>query len=137
MDNKNNYVSVVILILIFSLISPVLIIPIAKLLPYPYIVEEVFKAIVVLMVLKVSKVSLHWKLLIISGLVFSLSESILYLGSVFGNGHSLLFAKKLLSTTFLHVVTLFIIYTPTLINRRLIGLGLLLAMYIHFLFNSM
>lgn len=137
MDDKNNYVSVVILILIFSLISPVLIIPIAKLLPYPYIVEEVFKAIVVLMVLKVSKVSLHWKLLVISGLVFSLSESILYLGSVFGNGHSLLFAKKLLSTTFLHVATLFIIYTPTLINRRLIGLSLPLAMYIHFLFNSM
>ena len=126
------------MIYLFSLIGPFFLLLVEKVLPYPYLVEEVYKFFL-------AKPSNSTKVSIILGLLFSLSEAVFYLlnpnFSIFSTNmagqaplinYSLL---RLITVTPMHISTILIM--QYLNKKSLSWLGLILAVAIHYLFNSL
>lgn len=120
---------------LFALIAPFVIWPIELLLPYPYIVEELAKAILVFSLLGLKKRSEKIKLAILIGVLFAFSESVLYLFNIQLVGSMRTFLVRLLVTIPLHATTTLVILLPALKNKKLIIVGFFLAAIIHYLFN--
>ena len=118
----------------FALAAPFVLWPIEQLLPYPYIVEELFKGCLVWQIIR-SPLRRPVLIVALTGLLFGISETVFYLFNI------LLFASpdalfnRVIITIPFHITTMVVIYLPTLKNRRYILLGLLLAMGMHYLFN--
>lgn len=125
----------IILTPLISAIGPLLLWPIELFLPYPFIVEEVFKGIIVYLILQVSGKKLQEKFIIASAVLFSLSESLLYIFnfSLVGNGK--IFLLRLLLTTIMHLCTFLIIYFSGRKNLKLLPIGVLAGAVIHFFYN--
>ena len=123
------------LIPIFAAPLPFLLWPIEIILPYPYIVEEVAKAILLFFVLKLPG---NQKIIItfLVGFLFAFSENVLYLFNIYSLGNMQTLLLRFVLTTPMHILTSFVILGFGLLNRRLIFLGLALASIIHFLFNA-
>lgn len=110
---------------ISALIFPFIILLIEKFLPYPYIVEEVFKFFL-------AKNSSSTKVAFTLGLLFSISEAIFYVLNPAYNLSSNM--VRLLVVTPMHISTILIM--QYFINKKgLWPVGLLLSFLIHFLFN--
>ncbi len=107
---------------IAALVSPFFLLLIESFLPYPYVVEEVFKFFL-------AKYSSTTKTAIILGLLFSISEAIFY--SM--NPDSSIF--RILIVTPMHITTILIMQYSTK-KKNLWPIGLLLAILIHYLFNT-
>lgn len=104
-------------------------------LPYPYIIEELGKAVFIFFVWKFPLKSTKIKLTILMAVFFSFSESVFYLFKLSFSGDLSTFFLRLLLTTLLHIITSLIILLPTLKNRKLLLPGFLLAVVIHYLYN--
>lgn len=120
------------LIFLFAFIAPLALYPIEIFFPYPHIVEELVKALLIFYLLK-SKIppqKIFGTILI--GFLFGLSENLLYLLNSSTAQTQLL---RFVLTMPLHIITSLIILTPALINKRLIFLGIILAGLIHYFFN--
>jgi hypothetical protein len=129
------YPLLAIAIFLLALISPLILIPIEKFFPYPYIAEELIKVIFVLLILKITDNAFQIKLVIFFGLLFSLSESIFYLPN-FDTQHFLFpFLGRFLLTSSLHIFTIFVILIPAKIKRWFILFSVPLAMLAHYLYN--
>lgn len=117
------------MIYLFSLIGPFFLLLVEKVLPYPYLVEEVYKFFL-------TKSTNSTKVAIALGFLFSLSEAIFYLlnpnYSLFNVNYFLL---RLLAVTPLHISTILIMQYMN--KKSLSWLGLILAVAIHYLFNSL
>ena len=102
------------------------------LLPHPHFIEEIFKFFIV----KSAPKKTNWLLPLIFGLLFSLSESILYLVNFFalGNFHNLI--TRLILTSLLHTSLFFLLYF-TRSSRPISYLSLFLAIFIHFTYNRL
>ncbi len=126
------------LILLGSLASPLFLLVIEKILPYPYILEEILKLIFVLLYIgqeKVYKTTL-FNYVILSGLLFAFSESIFFLTNILALQTYNIFFLRLVLTSILHATTISVIYFCSKRTKYGWLLGLLLAMVIHYIYNS-
>lgn len=122
---------------LLSAALPLFLWPVEVLLPYPHVVEEVAKLFVVLLILRAGVPdSTKIKLALISAVLFSLSESVLYLFNIFLVGNIQTFFQRLALTIPLHSATFLIILLSALKRRPFIFLGLLLAIAIHYVYNN-
>jgi len=123
-----------ILVPLFAAITPFILWPIEIILPYPYIVEEISKAILIFFLLKLPN---REKILgtIMIGFLFSFSETVLYLFNVFSVGSLQTLFLRFIFTTPMHIVTSLIILSSALINKNLIILGVIIAALVHYIFN--
>lgn len=116
--------------IIYSLFGPFLLWPVEYYLPYPYIIEELFKAVVVWFGPK--KASAY----ILAGTLFALTETVLYSINVnITTSLGFMFVRFAL-TSVLHSITFLIIYWFAKRNKKLIVVGFILAALIHFLYNQ-
>lgn len=127
----------ILLALLFSLSSPLLLIPIEKILPYPYLIEEITKLIIVKAIFQAEKKFKKdfFVFIILTGVLFSFSESILYLTNIFLLGDLFLLPKRLVSTTALHLLTIFILYFSLKKGNKFILIGLGITIFLHYLYN--
>ena len=105
---------------LFAAIAPFLIWPIEFVLPYPHIIEELVKAILVWWGKPTAKTAL------LSGAVFALSEAVFYL---FNSPTAL---SRLVYTVPLHASTFLIL---SLFPRRFFPLALIAAILLHWAYN--
>ncbi len=120
---------------LLALIAPFVVWPIELILPYPYIIEELAKAILVFTLLNLPERLTKIKLAILIGILFAFSESVLYLFNIQLVGNIQTYFIRLLVTIPLHVVTTLIILLPALKNKKFIIVGVLFASLIHYFFN--
>lgn len=99
-------------------------------LPYPYIIEELFKFFVV----KYTPKKNIWYFPLIFGLIFSLSETVLYLINFFALGNFSALPLRLITTTLLHTSLFFLQYYSR--HSRFRYFTLILAIILHFLYNQ-
>jgi len=95
-----------VLAFLLSLAGPLFLIPAEKIFPYPWLVEELFKLIIVWLILKFKPEGKYWVLAIFAGLLFAFSETIFYLANIFALGNLWLAPKRLVLTSFLHSGTI-------------------------------
>lgn len=120
---------------LFALIAPFVVWPIELILPYPHIIEELAKAVLVFTLLDLPDRLEKIKLAILIGVLFAFSESVLYLFNIQLVGNIQTYFVRLLVTVPLHVITTLIILLPSLKNKKLIIVGVILASLVHYLFN--
>jgi len=120
---------------LLALIAPFVVWPIELILPYPHIIEELAKAVLVFTLLNLPERLEKIKLAILIGVLFAFSESVLYLFNIQLVGSMRTYFVRLLVTIPLHVITTLIILLPALKNKKLIIVGVLLAFLVHYLFN--
>lgn len=120
---------------LFGLIAPFLIWPIEKVLPYPHVIEEIFKAGAVWYLIS-QVISNRQKvyLTILFALLFAFSESIFYYINFVGVNLTLLLPRLLL-TAVLHTTTSLVILGSALVNKKLIVGGFILAVLVHYFYN--
>lgn len=126
------------LLLFISFISPLPLLTIEKILPFPSIIEELFGLIIVLLFLKYEKKlkkNLFWFVLL-AGLLFSLSESIIYLNNIFQIGNNNLFVIRLAFTALIHTANLLFIYLLGKKGVYWLIIALIIAIAIHFIYNN-
>lgn len=129
--------SVILLLPLFALIAPFLIWPIEILLPYPYIIEELMKAVFVFFILKIPNNTSRIKMAIAIAILFSFSEDIFYFANMFMMGGINVLFGRLLFTLPMHILTILVILISALKDKRFIILGIVLAGLIHFFFNQL
>jgi len=130
-------IKTVILILI-SLLSPFILVVLEKtIVPYPAVVEEIAKGLVVLFVI-LSLPTVKQKLLagLLFGFLFGLSENIFYLVNTIENSNLNFFWQRMIFVTPMHIITTLIILLPALKKKWLIIFGLTGAIILHMLFNN-
>ncbi len=120
---------------LLALIAPFIVWPIELILPYPHIIEELAKAVLVFTLLNLPKHLTKIKLAILIGVLFAFSESVLYLFNIQLVGDVQTYFVRLLITVPLHVITTLIILLPALKNKKLIIVGVIFASLVHYLFN--
>lgn len=114
---------------LFSLMGPYFLLIVEKFLPYPYIVEELYKFFL-------AKSADSTKTAIILGLLFSISESIFYLFNLTYFQNPNLFLSRFLLVTPMHITTILVMQYFTK-RGRLWPFGLASGILIHYLFNLM
>ena len=108
---------------------------IERLIPYPFLLEEIFKYFVVkYIIISASKQKLN--LVFLSAFTFSLSESFLYLSQTFLSGSIRPFIFRLVITLPMHMLTYVIIYLGTAKGAFKGLIALIIAIFIHFFFNQ-
>lgn len=125
-----------ILLIAVSLILPLILIPIVKIIGYTEIIEELVKALVIFfIVLGFSTVKKGTVGALILGTLFALSESIFYLNNIFQNGDFDIFWQRLAWTMPLHIITVLIMFMLALKEKKLIVPGFIFAVLVHVAFN--
>lgn len=120
---------------LFAAISPFFLWPIEFIAPYPHIIEELAKAILVWFIIKIPSTGSRVRLAIASGVLFALSESIFYIININLVGNIQTLVQRLALTISLHVLTILIMLYFFSKDRRLIPVGLILAMLAHLSYN--
>ncbi|MDD3662197.1 MAG: hypothetical protein PHG63_03995 [Candidatus Dojkabacteria bacterium] len=135
-------------ILLASLASPLFILPVERIFPHPHIIEELVKFSIILCAIhksgpEVSKITsgpgvLHrpFVLVTLSGVLFALSESVLYLTNIATAGIFTSLLPRLLATGFLHSGTMLIMFFCA--KKGIFGalFGLLIAVFAHYAYNQ-
>ncbi|MBI3290036.1 hypothetical protein HYZ78_01435 [Candidatus Microgenomates bacterium] len=119
---------------LFSAIAPFVLWPVELFFPYPAIIEELTKGALVYLIFKAPK-NMQIKLVILSGIFFSISETALYLFNIYFSGELYILGVRLVATTFMHLVTFLIIFTFGRKSLKLLSVGVLAAIAVHELFN--
>lgn len=122
-------------IVLFAAILPFVLWPIEFIFPYPYIIEELAKVVLVFFIFKTPGKSSQISLIISAGLLFAFSESVLYLSNIMLVGTVWTFVWRLLLTSFLHVLTMLIIFVSGIKKRKFLLFGVIIAMILHYYFN--
>lgn len=120
------------LLLFFAFIAPVVLWPIEIFFPYPHIAEELTKGLLIYFLLKLPKTSQKIYGAILIGFLFGLSENFLYL---FSPGSLYSHLLRFVLTMPLHIISTLAILALGLIDKRLIFVGIILAILIHYLYN--
>jgi hypothetical protein len=125
------------IISMIALISPLLLIPIETLLPYPWLIEEIVKLVVVLWIISHGAKRVGGRRYVfLFSLLFSLSETFFYLSSMIASGNLTALPLRLALTTSLHITTMMVLYFFCR-KKRVVYLifGLILACMLHYFFN--
>ena len=124
------------LTILFAAIAPFVLFFIETILPYPAFLEEVVKFGLVLRI--PANLSLRQKLAFAAciGLIFSITESVLYTFNIYPtlNTNSLLL--RFLLPILMHTLTSVIMLLFISWNKKLAPLGLVIAVFTHYLFNK-
>lgn len=137
-ETKNfDSTSLIMVIFLLALISPIILLLLIKYTGYSEIIEEIFKALVVLfLILRLPTLESKIVVGLSFALLFSLSENMFYLDNIFRLGNLSIFVKRFVWTMPMHLATTMIILCFGLINKKLIIVGLFLAIFLHLLFNN-
>lgn len=131
------YITQCIFIGVAGLLLPILLIPLVKFTGYSEVVEEIAKGLVVLFI--ILKLPNH-KLQILAGIgfgfLFGLSENFLYLNQIFQVGNLGVFFERFIWTVPMHIITVLVILFSGLANKIFLFFGLIAAIILHALFNS-
>jgi len=121
--------------LIVATAGPFLLWPLERILPYPFLIEEIFKFFLAAIILNNSS-SFKEKIWggFFVGLIFSFSETFLYFLDIFRSSASLFF-QRLIFTSILHILTLVLLVFLGQKNKKLLFLGVVLNMAIHWSYN--
>lgn len=114
---------------LFCLFAPFPLWLVESLLPFPYIVEELFKFFVISKN-KTQKISFP----ILCGLIFALSETMLYLVNFWQLGNFSNLPLRIFLTTTLHIST-FVLQFVFRNHRIYFVLSLILSILVHFVYN--
>jgi len=137
MQKNYDNLSIIFLVYLAALILPLILIPIERIIPYPYVIEEITKAILILRILKASKPKSQLAITFIMAFLFALSENIFYSTNFIVNGILHTFWQRFLLTTNLHILTAVIILIPSQKKLKLIVPATILAMIIHYFYNQL
>lgn len=125
------------LIPLIAAIAPFIIWPIELFLPYPYIIEEIVKGLLVFFAMELPGRAIQVKIVLISAVIFTFSETVLYVFNISLVGDlSILFTRFIL-TSFLHSLTMLIILISSFKTKWFMIAGLAAAILIHYLFNQL
>jgi len=108
---------------------------IEQILPYPFLIEEVFKLLLVSYVVLRVRGDRVLRLILLCGLIFGLSETILYLFNVFRNSNEWMIVARLALTVPMHTLTFYVLYLGVSRGRVMTMICFGLALGIHWLFN--
>lgn len=135
--NKSNTDKTFIIILspFMALMAPFLVWPIEQVLPFPYLVEEFVKAFLVYFILQIPEKTRQIQFAILIGVLFSLSEAVLYFFNFYSSNSLSFLVTRILLTTALHTGTIIVMVSICFINRKLLPFGIVLAVIIHYLYN--
>jgi RsiW-degrading membrane proteinase PrsW (M82 family) len=123
------------LIPLIAAIAPFFLWPIEIFLPYPFIIEEIAKAIIIIPLRDLNRTA-KFKLAVVVGFLFAISESTLYIFNIAKMGNTVTFIQRLFLTTPLHITTVAVIlFFASKRGKVYFILGVLLASVIHLLFN--
>lgn len=120
------------LIVVGALLAPLFLMPVESILPYPYIIEETIKLLLLLPIVKKPR---FVTMAIVIGVCFALSESMFYLINLFQLGNVGLFPMRLLATGLLHSGTTFIMALCAKKGTTGLFIGFLLAVAVHYIYN--
>lgn len=73
---------------------------------------------------------------IFMAVMFSFSETVLYLTNIYNLGTFSTLLTRLFATTILHITTMLIIFVPTVKNVKLLPIALVPAVLIHYCYNQ-
>jgi RsiW-degrading membrane proteinase PrsW (M82 family) len=135
MLSKKDPLIITFLACLVALIAPLVLLPLEKILPYPFIIEEVFKALIIFLIIKTIDSKNQIKIVFLLTFLFALSENLFYLSNFITLGLTDIFLKRFLLTTVLHLLTSYIILFPAQKKLYFLPLGLILAILTHFLYN--
>ena len=123
------------LIPLIAAIAPFILWPIEIFFPYPHIVEEITKTILLFPILGYNNQVMKVKYAVLIGIIFAFSETVLYIFNIANSGNLTILFTRLIITTLLHTLTTLTITIPAMKDRRLIILGLFMAILIHYSYN--
>lgn len=119
---------------LFSLFGPMPLFLIEKYLPHPSFAEEIFKLLIIIILLKAGKRNLVF-IAVLCGVFFTLSESIFYLANILMVKNPQLFFERIFFTGILHVFTFSFLYLMGRRGRAGLIIGFLFNVLIHFSYN--
>lgn len=137
MQENSDNLPIIFFVCLAALILPLILIPIEIIIPYPYVIEEITKAVLILIILKNSKHQNQLGLTIIMAFLFALSENIFYSTDFIIDGIIYNFWQRFFLTTSLHSFTAVIILLPSQKKLKLIVPATMLAMVIHYFYNQL
>jgi len=124
-------------IILAGFILPMLLIPIVAVTGYSEVVEESVKALVVVyLIAKLASTKSKILAAVLFGLLFGLSESMLYLTNILQVGDMNVFVYRLMFTIPMHTATVLLMTLATLRVRWYILFGLVNAIILHLIFNN-
>ena len=115
--------------ILYSIVGPFLVWPVEYFLPYPYIIEELFKCIVVWFGEKRALIYIY------SGIAFALTETVLYTINVNMTGSLSYLVIRFITSSLLHSITFLIIFFAYKKSKKLMPVGFLASMLVHYLYN--
>lgn len=124
------------LVCLVALISPLVLMPIEGIAPYPFVIEEIVKAIFIFIIIKTCKRHNQLATVLLAVFLFALSENIFYSSNFITYGIFYSFWKRFLITTGLHLLTALIIFLPSQKRINLIVPATLLAIAVHYYYNQ-
>lgn len=132
---KKDPLVIVFLVCLTALIMPLLLLPLEKILPYPFLIEEIFKALIILLIIKTVDFKKQIKAVFLFTFLFALSENLFYLGNFIALGLMRAFLQRFFLTIALHLFTSFIILVSARKRLSFLPIGFVLAILVHFLYN--
>ncbi|KKQ25060.1 MAG: hypothetical protein US40_C0004G0099 [Candidatus Roizmanbacteria bacterium GW2011_GWC2_37_13] len=133
--DSHNKTFAIFLLPLMALIAPFLVFPIEMVLPYPYIVEEIIKSLLIINVVKLPSKKIQIFIGICLGVFFAVSETVLYSFNFFMLTSIIPLIERLFLTSLLHALTIVVMILSNFINKKLLPLGVILAMIIHYFYN--
>lgn len=122
---------------IIGLFVPFLLWPVELVVGYPYIVEELAKAILVTVLVTHLVRSNQRSTIVLLAISWSLSETVLYIFNLSQFSSPLWLGLRLLTTSLMHTLTFLIMLTLAQTNRWLLVGGLIMGILIHYYYNSL
>lgn len=114
---------------------PFVVWPVEMLLPYPAVIEELAKGYLVWLVAKDGPRAGGWQTVVSIGLLFGGSETLLYTVNAILAGNLGVLVGRVLLTIPMHVATVMVMYGVGQRGKIWFGIGLVLAMLMHWGFN--
>lgn len=138
-QNQEDYSYLRLVWIIFTALSaPFLLLPVEIVFPYPHIVEELFKLMIVVWLLKLddeSERGVNWLWSVVVGLLFGVSETMFFVFDAFAAGSFSSLVGRLMFTVPMHALTTTIMYIIGRRSKGLIVLGLIIGVVVHYVFN--
>lgn len=123
------------IVLLFAAIAPFPTWLIEVFLPYPFVIEEIVKAALVFFILNTAGRVAQVRLAILASLIFTFTESVMYITNILLVGTPWTFIERLIFTAALHTITILIILLSGMKKKEFIPLGVIAAIAIHYFFN--
>lgn len=119
------------MIYILSLVGPFILLLVEKLLPYPFVIEEIYKFLLIANNKQLKTINV-----LLAGVLFSLSEAIFYFMNPIYQNNLGKILTRLIAVTPMHLTTMLVMFYFMRKNKTTYKyIGLLPAILIHLSFN--